>query len=269
MDVSLAHRAPANTHVDANASAVEIPQYSRRKIMAVWAAAALPMAALAWVVAPVLAHGFDGDGNVPMAKALIVSLTAGLIWQFVLVMALVWHEQRTLRWSVVREALRLRAPRSPTSGRKGGRLWLLVLPLIVALAVEEMIPQVAHPGSHDMATFLESAAGQEFLSGAWGWFAIIVAFGVFNTALGEELLFRGLLLPRMEGAFGRGDWLANGVLFGAYHLHVPWMILPSALIDTIALAYPAKRYRSTWIAIAAHSAQTVVISLAVLGLVVS
>jgi hypothetical protein len=29
---------------------------------------------------------------------------------------------------------------------------------------------------------------------------------VFNTVLGEEL-FRGFLLPRMNGAFGRGDWL--------------------------------------------------------------
>lgn len=28
---------------------------------------------------------------------------------------------------------------------------------------------------------------------------------LFNTALGEELLFRGYLLPRMNGAFGRGD----------------------------------------------------------------
>jgi membrane protease YdiL (CAAX protease family) len=37
---------------------------------------------------------------------------------------------------------------------------------------------------------------------------------VFNTVLGEELLFRGLLLPRMNGVFGERDWLANGVLFG-------------------------------------------------------
>jgi hypothetical protein len=25
----------------------------------------------------------------------------------------------------------------------------------------------------------------------------------------EELLFRGFLLPRMKGAFGRGDWVGN------------------------------------------------------------
>ena len=52
----------------------------------------------------------------------------------------------------------------------------------------------------------------------------MAAMFVFNTVLGEELLFRGYLLPRMNGVFGRRDWLANGVLFAAYHLHVPWVI---------------------------------------------
>ena len=63
------------------------------------------MAVLAWLVAPALADRFAGAGNVPMAKALIVSLAIGMVWQFVLVATLVGREQRTLRWSTVREAL--------------------------------------------------------------------------------------------------------------------------------------------------------------------
>jgi len=51
-------------------------------MFAVWAAAALPMAALAWLVAPALADRFAGDGNVPLAKALLLLLTGGLVWQF-------------------------------------------------------------------------------------------------------------------------------------------------------------------------------------------
>jgi len=50
----------------------------------------------------------------------------------------------------------------------------------------------------------------------------------------------------MNGAFGRGDWL----------------------VDALVLAYPSKRYRSAWIGIAVHSAQTVVIAIVVLTLVV-
>jgi CAAX protease family protein len=84
--------------------------------------------------------------------------------------------------------------------------------------------------------------------------------------LGEELLFRGLLLPRMNGAFGRGDWLANGVVFAAYHLHVPWAI-PATLFDAFLLSYPTKRYRSAWIGIAVHSSQSVFVAILVLTLV--
>ena len=89
---------------------------------------------------------------------------------------------------------------------------------------------------------------------------------MFNTVLGEELLFRGLLLPRMNGAFGRADWVANGVLLAAYHLHIPWSI-PATLLDTFLLAYPSKRYRSAWIGIAVHSSQTLFFGALVLALV--
>jgi membrane protease YdiL (CAAX protease family) len=202
-----------------------------------------------------------------MAKALLVCLTVGLVWQFVLVLALVAHERGNLRWVTLRDALWLRSPRSPRSGRVGGRVWLVILPLVVALALEGLVPSPPAPPDRDLGLFLASDAGAEFLHGAWGWFGLMAVLWVFNTVLGEELLFRGFLLPRMNGAFGRGDWVANGVLFAAYHLHVPWRI-PATLLDMFILAYPTKRYRSAWIGIAVHSSQSVVFAAIVLTLVV-
>jgi uncharacterized protein len=231
-----------------------LPQLGLGGIIAVWAAAALPMALLAWVVAPVIADHLSGAGA--LSRALIITLTAGLVWQFVLVMFLVRREQGTLRWSVLKEALWLRAPRAPRTGRRGGRIWLVVVPLIVAVAVEELVPGAGIPGGRDLGEFLDSHAGHSLLAGAWGWFALMTAMFVFNTVLGEELLFRGFLLPRMNGVFGRRDWLANGVLFAVYHLHVPWVI-PSTLLDSFIVAYPAKRYRSALIGIVVHSVQSV------------
>lgn len=244
-----------------------IRQYSLAQIVAVWAAAALPMGILAWIVAPALEDSFTGAGNVPMVKTLLLLLTGGMIWQFVLVGGLVWFEQRSLRWSTIRHALWLRSPRSPRSGRIGGWLWLILIPLIVLFALEELIPTVGVPENRDFATFLDSDVGQSFLSGAWGWFGLIVLMQIFNTVLGEELLFRGLLLPRMNRVFGRGDWAANGVLFAAYHVHVPWMMPATLLVDTFAIAYPTKRYQSAWIGIAVHSAQSVFFAVIVLTFV--
>jgi membrane protease YdiL (CAAX protease family) len=251
---------------DVAVSKVEIPQYRRRAIFAVWAAAALPMAVLGWLVVPAVADRLSGEGNVPMVKALHVCLTAGLIWQFVLVMVLVGHEQRNLRWSILREALWLRSPRSPCSGRTGARIWLVLIPLVLVFALAGLIPTFGAPDSRDVGSFLSSDAGQSFLSGNWGWFALMVVLWVFNTVLGEELLFRGFLLPRMNGAFGRGDWVVNGVLFAAYHLHLPWLI-PANLLDMFILSYPTKRYQSAWIGIAVHSAQSVFAAAIVLPLV--
>jgi uncharacterized protein len=247
-------------------AAVAVPQYGVRRIVAVWAAAALPMGALSWLVAPALEGSFSGSGNVPLVKALIVCLTAGLIWQFVLVAVLLRREQGTLRWSSTRDALWLRSPQSPKSGRVGGRIWLILVPLILAAAVVDGVPFLNGPSNRDMGAFLGTHAGHAFLSGAWGWYALILVMLLFNTVLGEELLFRGFLLPRMNRAFGRGDWLANGVLFAAYHLHEPWA-MPSAFLDTFIYAYPTKRYRSAWLGIAVHSASSVFLAIVILTLV--
>jgi uncharacterized protein len=244
----------------------QLPQYSLRQILSIWAAAALPMALLAWLVAPLIADHLSGPGA--LSRALIMTLTAGLVWQFALVMFLVAREQRTLRWAVLKEALWLRAPRAPRTGRRGGRIWLVIPVLAVATGVEMLLPGPSNPFGRDLGEFLGSDAGHTLLSGSWGWFALLAAMFAFNTVLGEELLFRGFLLPRMNGVFGRRDWLANGVLFAAYHLHVPWVI-PATLLDTFIVAYPSKRYRSALIGIAVHSAQSVFFLALVLSLVLT
>ncbi|HET9649129.1 MAG TPA: CPBP family intramembrane glutamic endopeptidase [Microlunatus sp.] len=213
------------------------------------------MAGLAWIGAPMLARTFDGPDAWP--RALLLCLTVGMIWQCVLVVVTVHREQGSLRWSVLKDALWLHAPSSPRTGRRSRRLWWLLVPLVLAVAAKEELPKLAAPVHRDQGAFLQSVAGQEFFAGNWPWFSLVVTMMIFNTVLGEELLFRGLLLPRMRGAFGRWDWLANGILFGIYHLHIPWSI-PANLLDTLFISYPVSRYRSALIGICVHSVQTVV-----------
>ena len=222
------------------------------------------MGVLAWIVAPWLRDQLGGDE--PLAQALLICLTAGLIWQFVLVLILIRRELGGLQWSRVREALWLRPPRDPKTGRVGGRVWWWVLPLRRSLRPRGGPAAIPGPSVRDFADFLDSDRGEDFFRGAWGWFAVIVVLVVFNTVLGEELLFRGLLLPRMQGVFGRWDWVANGVLFAVYHLHTPWVI-PTSLVDIFALAYPSRRFQSAWMGIIVHSTQSVVVIGVVLALV--
>ena len=70
-----------------------------------------------------------------------------------------------------------------------------------------------------------------------------------------------LVVPVFVVAFFLEEFLpfdiapAAGRDFGAYHLHVPWVI-PIALIDTFVLSLPSRRYQSALIGIIAHSAQS-------------
>jgi membrane protease YdiL (CAAX protease family) len=222
-----------------------------------------------YTVAPLLEDVLGGDE--PLAQALLICQTVGLIWQLVLVLIvlvliLLRRELGGLEWPRVRDALWLRAPRDPRTGRVGGRVWWWVLPFVLIFAIEQVLPAIPGPSVRDFADFLDSDRGEDFFSGAWGWYAVVVVLAVFNTVLGEELFFRGLLLPRMKAACGRYDWVANGALFAVYHLHQPWDI-PTSLVDIFALSYPSRRFQSAWMGIIVHSTQSVVLMIVVLTLV--
>ena len=143
------------------------------------------MGVLAWVVAPWLADQLRGDEA--LTQALLILLTVGLIWQFVLVLILLRRELGSLEWSRMRDALWLRPPRDPKTGRVGGRVWWWALLFVALVAGWAMVPAIPGPSARDFSGFLGSERGAAFFSDAWGWFALIVVFVVFNTVLGEEL----------------------------------------------------------------------------------
>jgi membrane protease YdiL (CAAX protease family) len=237
------------------------------------------MAVLGWGLAPAAEGSLDfgaGEDNDPaFTRALF--LTLGLVWQFVLVLLIIRSEEGDLRWTTVRRRCWLNSPRDPRSGISRPVLWWWLVPLTIGFGVLQFLPLddlwgaalpfLDEPKRYSFDELLASDQRKQALEGAWQLVALFAVLGVFNTILGEELLFRGILLPRMQGAFGKRDWLANGVLFGLYHLHQPWSILTSAIDGALLLALPSRRFRSAWMGIAIHSSQSVFFVLVALGLV--
>jgi membrane protease YdiL (CAAX protease family) len=129
-----------------------------------------------------------------------------------------------------------------------------------------VFPFFAEPAGYSFEAIFRSQEILARLEGAWWFFALFVIYAAFNTIFGEEFLFRGVLLPRMDGRFGRWSWVANGVLFGLYHIHQPWGI-PNSVVTGLLYAFPAYRFRSTWLAIILHSAESVFFAFLVLGVV--
>jgi membrane protease YdiL (CAAX protease family) len=259
-------------------TSTEAPRNTLGRVVGIWAAAALPMGILGWIVAPALTPDIESN----LVGAIVTrfgALTVGLIWLFILSLIIVYREEGDLRWTTVQRRLCLNTPRDPHTEEPRRILWLWAIPLVLLIALwgfklgpglgklwVTLFPFFAEPSGLALGTALASPAGKAQFVGAWGVLVMFALNAVFNT-LGEEFLFRGVLLPRMNAVFGRWDWLANGVLFGLYHLHQPWGMLGSMGTGAFFYAFPAKRFRSTWMSIIVHSAQSVYFLFLILGLV--
>jgi membrane protease YdiL (CAAX protease family) len=172
----------------------------------------------------------------------------------------------------------LNGPHSPKTGHKDNRLWWLLIPFVLTVIVLEfaaaplldglwtkLFPFLAEPQGYSGAALFAPELRARWI-GAWNLLALQVVLSVFNTFLGEEFLFRGVLLPKMKGVFGRWDWVANGVVFGLYHLHQPWGI-PGNILSGWLLAWSGRRYRSNWFPIILHSGQSIFFIFLILGLI--
>lgn len=190
-------------------------QYSLAKILGIWALATVPMGVLGWIAFPLLA---PDSGSDPLGSGVtrLVLIALGLVWLLVLSLILVRREEGDLRWATVKRRLRLNAPREPATGEPRRRLWLWVVPFLVAVALVDLVlntplenvwvsvfPFLAEPAGYSFDAIFQSQEILARLEGAWWFFALFVIQAAFNTILGEEFLFRGVLLPKMEGVFGR------------------------------------------------------------------
>lgn len=106
-------------------------------------------------------------------------------------------------------------------------------------------PFLAPPPFTVIQNLAEPAVGQWWLLG------LLAVLIVFNFLVGEELIFRGILLPKMNGVFGKWDFIANGILFVAYHLHLAWQ-WPLMLLYNWIRPWATKRFKSYWVALLLH-----------------
>ncbi len=93
------------------------------------------------------------------------------------------------------------------------------------------------------------------LQGAW-WIPLYYAVVMLVCNIGgEELWWRGYVLPRQELAFGRSAWVVHGIFWSMFHLFMQptlWDTVRMA-ITGVALSFVAQRTKSTWPGIVGHS----------------
>lgn len=247
-------------------------QYSLAKIIGIWFLATAPMSLLAFVATPAIIKYCNIPDSVPPFLVFWPLMTVGLIWQFVLSLILVRKEMGSLSWQTIRARMWYNQPRDPKTGKPNNRLFWWVIPF-VALSFGSMfipLPDIVgslFPFVNDLPEYNLMQVCNPQYRGAW-WLLVLTLLTLpFNYFLGEEFLFRGILLPKMRGVFGKWDWFFNGVVFALYHLHKPHGVVHQALFSGFILSFPARRFKSNWMAVIIHGVEGLVAVVIVLGVI--
>ncbi|RED77560.1 CPBP family intramembrane glutamic endopeptidase [Cohnella phaseoli] len=249
----------------------EVKQYSVSKIIGLWALVALPMAFFRFVLMPLLAPVVSIHPGILYWLFMIL----GMIWQFALSVLILRRELGRLTWRKLQKRLWLNHPVHPKTKRTYKLAYSFTIPIILYAfffessglfsfmeeAVNRLFPALA-PKSY---TLIENLATPEF-EGAWYLLGIALISCLFNYLLGEELFFRGVLLPQMRGAFGKWDWAMNNVLFAAYHLHKISEI-PLFLVGSLFYGFLNVKYRSFWPSVIIHGVEAIPLLAAVAAVV--
>jgi uncharacterized protein len=259
----------ASTSANANAEVGE--QYSLAKILGIWALASVPGALLFWIGLPLL------DTYTEISTGYLVLMVLGLpyIWLLILAYLILKNEVVDMRWSTVKDRLWLRTTSDPRTGKPNNLLWFWYIPVVAAYGLTAAstmfqsinnwwarILPITEPAQYSTDILFENP---DALVGNWTYVLIFLLVSIFTMS--EEIIFRGILLPKMNGVFGRADWIANGLLFAFYHLDRPWIWPAHILYSTLFLALPARLFHSTWFSIAVHFSQTFYFLFLILGLV--
>jgi hypothetical protein len=261
---------PAIQDITDHTQVKRMDQYSLWQMLGILALVALPMALLVWVVTPAIIPYSPLPPGITYWLAIIV----GMAWESVVALVIIYRELGTLRWSAIRQRTWLQTPRDPKTDQPNAKLYWWVLPpllldvLVIAVLggyldapMTWLFPALQPPPYTDMAQL----AGPGF-KGQWWILGITLVSIIFNYFLGEEFLWHGVLLPKMNGVFGKYDWVANAVLFGFYHVMKPWS-LPSVIAGNLMYSWPARRFRSNWMAVIVHGAEALPVLVMVLAII--
>ncbi|UYZ64446.1 CPBP family intramembrane glutamic endopeptidase [Hymenobacter weizhouensis] len=134
------------------------------------------------------------------------------------------------------------------------------LAAIPQLAPPDFLPDLLNPNAAAPGGAPTTFMGVT-LKGAYWVIPVYFIFLTFFNILGEEIWFRGYLLPRQELVWGGRTWLYHGIFWCLFHTPIyPWTIV-YLLPTTLAVSYAAQRFRNTWAGFLIHYAGNGVLAL--------
>lgn len=201
----------------------------------------LLFAATHWII-PALAE----STRVEPVVLWFISAGLAVFVPLMLITLFLLHQEGTLAHpGVWRERLRFR-PITP-----GDWLWsflgLVAIGILIAASVGLMRLMFGEVHLHPSFMAMKPLTPDRYwILGAW------LPFWLVNI-IGEEILWRGLVLPRQEAAFGRWAWLVNGAAWLLFHLPFGPILLLTLAPTTFILPYVVQRRQNSWTGVVIHA----------------
>lgn len=70
--------------------------------------------------------------------------------------------------------------------------------------------------------------------------------------LGEEFLWRGVMLPRQEVAFGKYTWIIHGTGWGLFHIAFGWQLLLTLMPLLYIQSFVVQKTQNSWTGVIMH-----------------
>jgi len=154
-----------------------------------------------------------------------------------------WRELPTRNLAQLCKRLRL-------SALGGGDIaWAIGGLLMISIASVLILALARHldPNFRPSPEFLRQPPGWH----AWVFVAWIPLF--VTNIVGEELCWRGYVLPRQEAALGSAAWLLNGIMWCLFHWSFGWSVMLMLLPIALLLPWIVQRRGNTWVGIMIHA----------------
>jgi membrane protease YdiL (CAAX protease family) len=84
------------------------------------------------------------------------------------------------------------------------------------------------------------------------WLLLIWAPYWILNIMGEEFLWRGVMLPKQEVAFGKHAWLIHGFGWGLFHIAFGWQLLITLIPLIFLQPFIVQRTKNSWIGVIMH-----------------
>jgi membrane protease YdiL (CAAX protease family) len=221
----------------------QIPQYKLGGIILMFAWPALWFTFLIYIVG----RQFIPAGGTTPTWVMMGITVLGTGAELVAGLVFLHREGYRLTVSALRDRIRLRWPEGRKAWVLAGIVFILGMSLSMMMgpvnrslaSVPGFVPPEWWPSGSNPKIPVNSAADvfpDISLEGNFLFVILYFIVGLVFNIFGEEIYYRGYLLPRMRSVFGKWDWVANGVLFTLKHVYQRWLY-PGILVGGLSFAF--------------------------------